>query len=156
MPILLPVTIVRIFVPDGIEVNGGERITSEGLQVIQGNGFQAYNANNISAGETLILSFSGEPNIEHPDITGSSTSALLVGIGGFGLALVLAGAWMYLRERKSFQNEADVEDQDEFDSAEDVMDAIIALDEMHRTKKITDEAHKKRRNELTNILKDWM
>jgi len=155
-PILLPVTFVRIFVPDGIEVKGDERLTSEGLQIIQGNGFQAYNASNILAGETLILSLSGEPNLEHPDVTSSSTGTLLIGLGGFGLALVLAGTWMYLRDRKSMHNETDLDEEDEFDSADDVMDAIIALDDMHRSKKITDDAHKKRRDELKNILKDWM
>jgi len=37
-----------------------------------------------------------------------------------------------------------------------VMDAIIALDDQHRAKKISDEAYQKRRAELKDILKGMM
>ena len=44
----------------------------------------------------------------------------------------------------------------EFESSEDVIDAIIALDDLHRAKKISDEAYQKRRAELKDILKEKM
>ena len=74
-----------------------------------------------------------------------------------GLALVLAGAWMYLRDRNRGEVEDDAEDEDaEFESSEDVMDAIIALDDLQRARKISDEAYQKRRAELKEILKGKM
>ena len=63
---------------------------------------------------------------------------------------------MYLRDRNRADEEAGEEDADEFASSEDVMDAIIALDDLHRARKISDEAYQKRRAELKEILKEKM
>ncbi len=69
---------------------------------------------------------------------------------------------MYLRDRKRTEEaeddeEANEEDgEEEFESSEDVMDAIIALDDLYRAKKISDEAYQKRRAELKDILKGMM
>ena len=40
-----------------------------------------------------------------------------------------------------------------FDDPESLMDAIIALDDLHRAGKLSDEAYQQRRNELKNALK---
>ena len=49
---------------------------------------------------------------------------------------------------------AEWDDEDEDDSdIEDVMDAIIALDDLHRSGKISDEAYQSRREEFKNKLK---
>ena len=74
-----------------------------------------------------------------------------------GIALILAGAWMYLRDRNRVEEKTMIEEEgNEFESSEDVMDAIIALDDLHRAKKISDEAYQKRRAELKEILKGMM
>ena len=53
-------------------------------------------------------------------------------------------------------SDVEEEEEDEFESAEDVMDAVIALDDLHRAKKISDAAYQKRRAELKEILKEKM
>jgi hypothetical protein len=60
---------------------------------------------------------------------------------------------MYLRDRNRAEDSNGEEGKEEFESAEDVMDAIIALDDLHRAKKISDESYQKRRAELKEILK---
>jgi hypothetical protein len=81
----------------------------------------------------------------------------LIGAGALGIALILAGAWMYLRDRNRPEESHSEEDTaDEFESSEDVIDAIIALDDLHRAKKISDEAYQKRRAQLKDILKEKM
>ena len=45
-------------------------------------------------------------------------------------------------------------DEDEFETSEEVMDAIIALDDLYRAKKIPEEAYHKRREELKERLKE--
>ena len=42
---------------------------------------------------------------------------------------------------------------DEFDDPESLMDAIIAVDDLHRAGKLSDEAYQKRRDELKSVLK---
>jgi hypothetical protein len=81
----------------------------------------------------------------------------LIGAGALGIVLILAGAWMYLRDRnREAEGTGDQAEGDEFESSEDVMDAIIALDDLHRARKISDEAYQKRRLELKEILKGMM
>ena len=45
------------------------------------------------------------------------------------------------------------EEGDEFEDSESIMDAIIAIDELHRAGKLSDQAHKERREELKDALK---
>jgi hypothetical protein len=78
----------------------------------------------------------------------------LIGIGVFGAALILAGAWLFIRDRKRKDaDEVDEEESDEFEDPESLMDAIIALDDLHRAGKLSDEAYQQRRNELKDALK---
>jgi len=49
-----------------------------------------------------------------------------------------------------------VESIDELDDADSIMDAIIALDDLHRAGKIADEAYETRRAELKARLKELL
>jgi mono/diheme cytochrome c family protein len=162
---VLPAHNMSLFLPEGVTAQGqGLNLTDEGVQNIQGMNFQMYSVQNIAAGQTVKFSVSGEPKqtgssssatSQPASNTSSSRQTLLIGAGLLGLALIVAGGWMYLRDRR--QGDSDVEEQDhEFESSEDVLDAIVALDDLHRAKKISDEAYQKRRTELKDILKGMM
>jgi hypothetical protein len=61
---------------------------------------------------------------------------------------------MYLRDRnRPDEGMDDEEDEDEFDNEEEILDAIIALDDLYRAKKIPAEAYQSRRAELKARLK---
>jgi mono/diheme cytochrome c family protein len=155
---ILPVSVVQIFVPEGMEVEG-EGLSKDRLQDIQGVSYQVYSTGNISATDVLSLTFSGTPKAAASSSadTTSKNNSLLIGAAGLGLALILAGAWMYMRDRnRTDEDDEEDDDGDEFESPEDVMDAIIALDNLHRAKKISDESYQKRRAELKEILKEMM
>jgi len=115
----------------------------------------------VNAGERLTFSVSGTPRETDAFSTSAPGAAsnqnLLIGAGALGIALILAGAWMYLRDRNRVED-ASIENRedDEFESSEDVIDAIIALDDLHRARKITEAAYQKRRAELKEILKGMM
>jgi len=156
-PLALPVTAVNIFVPDGMELKG-DLLTKGGPQNFQGDIYQMYTAADLKAGDELTFTVSGSPKASSTAATPNSSgvnSSLLIGAGGLGIALILVGAWMYLRDRNQIK-QADDEDAVEFETPEDVMDAIIALDDLHRAKKISDDAYQKRRTELKEILKEMM
>jgi hypothetical protein len=156
---VMPATSFAIFLPEGVTAEG-ERLTSQGLQALQGFNFETYAVANIPAGEIVKFTISGTPKATSEETTDPAVNTnqnLLIGAGAVGIALILAGAWLFLRERKSVEEETDEEDEEhEFDSSEDVLDAIVALDDLHRAKKITDEAYQKRRAELKDILKGMM
>jgi hypothetical protein len=64
---------------------------------------------------------------------------------------------MFMRDRKHTddidEDEEEDKEEDEFDDTESIMDAIIALDDLHRAGKLSDEAYQQRRDELKNALK---
>ena len=156
---VLPVTTVTVFVPEGV-TSKSDKATDLGLQAIQNFNFQIYELGSVTAGETVTVSVSGTPK--------ESDNRLRAGRNHFeskpfdrrrcdGIALILAGAWMYLRDRnRAEERPGDQAEGNEFDSSEDVIDAIIALDDLHRAQKISDEAYQKRRGELKEILKGMM
>jgi len=155
----LPATSVSIFVPAGVEVKGA-KIGAGAAQDFQGSAYQSYLAGNIRAGESLTFELSGAPKdtaSTGANITTSNNNTLLIGAGILGAALVLAGVWMYARDRNRPKErepgEEEDEEESEFESVEEILDAILALDDLHREKKISNEAYRKRREELKETLK---
>ena len=155
----LPVSSALVIVPEGIKVKA-DQLTDEGLQQTQGGAnAQIYTASGLSAGSPFEMKLSGK-------VKSAGTSSLdnrqtlLIGAGAFGVVLILAGVWMFLRDRDKLDeddyegDEGYEEEEAEFESAEEVMDAIIALDDLHRAKKIPDEAYQLRREELKERLKE--
>jgi len=153
-PLALPVSSALIIVPEGIKVKS-DQLTDEGIQQTQqGFNVQTYSGGGLSAGAPLEITLSGKVK--------SATSVdnrqtLLIGAGALGLVLILAGVWMFLRDRGK-PDDDDFEEgegpDDEFETAEEIMDAIVALDDLYRAKKIPDEAYQKRRAELKERLKE--
>ncbi|CAG0994759.1 hypothetical protein ANAEL_02518 [Anaerolineales bacterium] len=152
----LPIDKVTLLLPEGVEVEG-KGLTDGGAQAMGNMNFQVYNANGLAKGGTLDFTLKGQPQetAVNPDITQNKT--LLFGVGALGVALILAGAFMFWRDRKreeELDDEEDDEDKElEFSDPESVMDAIIALDDLHRAGKIPDEAYQQRRAELKEALK---
>jgi mono/diheme cytochrome c family protein len=148
--IALPVEEVVIIVPEGVTARG-ELLTDDGLQSMPGGNFHVYRSGSIKAGGTLSFTLSGKPisTSVSPDLT--QNSSLLIGVGGLGLALILAGAWLFLRDRQRIGQEED--EAETFEEPDAVVDAIIALDDLHRAGKLSDQVYKQRREELKDSLR---
>jgi mono/diheme cytochrome c family protein len=140
---------VVLLMPEGINVTGGQ-LASAGAVVIQNNNYQEFSASDFKTGDVLDFMVSGLPKT-----TASANNVLqmiFIGAGALGLILIGASIWLFFRGQKSTPEE----DENEFESADEVMDAILALDDLHRAGKINDEAYKARRAELKQILKEMM
>ena len=135
----------------------GEGLTYESEQDIQGTLYQSYLASNVTAGTKLTFELTGEPAGTESTSASTSNNWLLYGAGGLGLVLILGGAWLYWRDRMPQSTDEEIEDSEEeeseFATSEEVLDAIVALDDLHRDKKISEEAYQKRRAELKDALK---
>jgi mono/diheme cytochrome c family protein len=157
-PALLPINSISLFLPEGMNAEG-TTLTDTGIQNLQGANFHVYTAAPVAQDTNFEFTLTGEPASvsESPDITQNQT--VLIGVGVLGVILILAGVFIYMRDRKKFaeldeEDDDEVEDDDDrFEDSESIMDAIIALDDLHRAGKIGDEAYKKRRAELTSALK---
>jgi hypothetical protein len=161
-PFVLPVASLTVFLPEGVKAQG-EQLTDHGVQTIEGLNFQMYAAGDLPAGNTLAFTLSGTPDDTSTAAatTPSTTNAnqtILIGAAALGLVLILAGAWMSIRVRgrQHIEGQNHQDEGDGFESPEEVMDAIIALDDLNQAKKISNQAYHKRRNELKEILKEML
>lgn len=148
----LPVSNTLILLPEGVSARG-ESLTDGGIQALQGTNFHIYHAGPLGAGESLSFTLSGSPKATSTTADLTQNQPLLIGAGAFGLVLIIAGVWMYLRDRNRQEDEAE-EEQDEFEDRQSIVDAIIALDDLHRAGKLNDEAYRNRREELKAKLRE--
>jgi mono/diheme cytochrome c family protein len=150
LPFTMPVAAVDIFMPEGVVIEDSNFVDL-GVQTIQGANYQIYESGPIAAGDVLRFTMSGTlPGVAAP--AANTNTGLLLGAAALGLALLLASLWMYQQDKK-LKEAIDDEDGGDFGSADDVMDAILALDDLHGKKKISDTAYQKRRAELKESLR---
>ncbi len=159
-PIDLPTSAVVVLVPaETLQLNG-QGLVDAGVRDVQNTKYQMYNSSNLTPGNPLSLEVS-EKSVSLTDrLALSSKSNLMIGIGALGLVLIFLGVWMYFRNRPT--NAEDEDDEEEGtapskeESAEMVMDAILALDDMYKEGKLSEQAYQQRRAELKERLKDLM
>lgn len=158
-PLSLPVDAVVVMVPEsGVKLKG-DKFVDEGTRDVQGAQYRLYNGSSLPAGSDLRLTISGRPTTGAPQVTAGSSTNLVTGLGVFGLALILAGVWLYRRSRSTQTGEEEAEDETEVavsepngGSAESLMDAIIALDDLYQAGELPETAYLERRTKLKQRL----
>lgn len=157
----LKVNGLSVLVPTGVSIEGSN--FTAGKEQDMGNGTKymtyTYSATNLDAGQNIQVTASGMPKGTAAATTGTSGSQnIIIGVGAFGLVLILAGVWLYLRERNRPEDneefdEGDEEDEENPGGSDEIMDAIMALDDQFKAGKIQEAAYRERREELKNKLK---
>jgi mono/diheme cytochrome c family protein len=156
----MPVDAVVILVPEGQIKLKSDQLQDGGTRDVQGIQYHTYSGSLLAAGAELAMTLTGRPKSGTPSLAQTSNTDLVIGLSVFGLALVLAGGWMYWRTRS-----ATLEDEQEprpmaasepEESAETIMDAIIALDELYQAGKLPEDAYQQRRAELRSRLKELL
>ncbi|HEX8991285.1 MAG TPA: c-type cytochrome [Anaerolineales bacterium] len=148
-PFAIDAPSIILLIPQGVNLKGGQ-LTDRGPQVIQNNKYHEFSSNNMKAGQTLSFSLSGNPQASSTTGLDARQITMIAG-GGLGVLLIAAGLFLYFRDRRRAPQAGG---ETGFDSADQVMDAILALDDLHRAGKITDEAYQERRDDLKGILRN--
>lgn len=159
-PFKLPVVSLTLFVPEGFKVKG-DQLTDAGVKPIQDTSFQTYTAKDVKADSSLTFTVSGSPKTSTGGTSQNTKTSLIVGLGGLGIVLILAGAYLFFRERA---RPVELEEGEEEETPEDSLgddpvsltDAILALDDQFKAGGIAKEAYEKRRAELKARLKDLL
>jgi len=158
-PIDLTTNAAVVLIPeDGLMVKS-EQLEDAGVRDVQGMSYHMYNASRLEPGTSLSIRISGKPG-GRGLIAGTSTN-LLIGALAFGLVLIGAGVWLFIRNR-SLRGEEIEPDQtmeslptsDAGQDAETLLDAILALDDQYQAGELPEEAYRQRRAELKAMLKD--
>ncbi|HZD57370.1 MAG TPA: c-type cytochrome [Anaerolineales bacterium] len=162
-PINLPVSAVVILVPeDGLKVRG-DQLQDAGPQTVQDMTYHMYTSDQLSAGSTLAISISGNPSGGGLNLVSGSSSNLVIGLAAFGLALIVAGVWLY-RRNQLLDRTALAQESGSIDSAvlstaipddpDALMDAIIALDDLYQAGELPEQAYRERREAMKARLKE--
>jgi mono/diheme cytochrome c family protein len=146
-PAILDIPSATLLLPEGVKADG-DTLLSNGLQPFQDTSFQIYTASGFAKNTSLEFTLSGKPKGISQNANLLENQNIVIGAGFLGIVLIFAGVWLYLKNK----NEPDLDD-DEIDDSESIMDAIIALDDLHKDGKISDDVYQKRRDELKGKLK---
>ncbi len=156
----LKVANISVIVPDGMKVEGpGFGAGQTASMGAQGGNFQSYNY--VPTDQKLAFTLSGGSGSTGAPAQNSTTQTIIYILGGVGIVLILVGGWLFWRDRrKSAADEVDDEDdadsdQDEapVEATDDLLDAIVALDDQFKAGKIPEAAYQQRRAELKAQLK---
>jgi mono/diheme cytochrome c family protein len=151
-PFSLNISAITFLVSEGVTVTG-QNLTDGGLKDM-GNGggkFQLYAAGSRNVGESLTVTVSGKgAQASVFSLPGGDLGRyLIIGLGALGFLLVLGAGWLYLRERKRApKTEMSGAEDNEALNTDEILDAIIALDDQHTAGNISVEAYQQRRAEL--------
>jgi hypothetical protein len=167
-PIELPVSSVGALLPAlGTLKIESTALVDGGLSDFGGVSYHVYTGESLRAGSQLAVKITGNPNATASKAaTGSLESrlGLIIGLGAFGLALILAGVWLSRRTRlASTELEAEMVEGEETgqeeeatdtpENAEALMDDIIALDDLYQAGELPEAAYRERRDELKEKLR---
>jgi mono/diheme cytochrome c family protein len=170
-PVNLPVAAVVVLLPEGGVKIKSNALTDAGTRDVQGTAYQMYNGGKIDTGGTLDLTLTGSASqTTASPLAADSRNNLIIGLGALGLVLILVGVLFYRRTQQGAAQPAaasaapePVEQMSyELRSSEDLIDAIIALDDLYKEgnggghRKLPEEAYRRRRAELKAQLKDLM
>jgi hypothetical protein len=156
----LPVSSLTVFVPQGMHLSG-EQLTAAGPQTIQSQTYLMYQSNKMAAGSSLSLALSGKPGAS-TGFNFDRQTIVLICIGVVGILLIGVGIYLYMRDRSRLLKEerqaqeeqgGQIEEDALGEDRDDIMDAMIALDEQYKAGEILKDAYEKRRMELKERLK---
>jgi len=152
-----PIDSAIVMAPQGMKIKS-DLLTESGEREAQGLVFNTYSSQPLPIGATFEMGVSGSVSINAVGNETDPQQNIIYGALALGLVLIGAGLWFYMRDRDE-EDDEDFDDEDENDSAEiddtdELMDAIIALDDAHRSGDISEEAYKKRRAALKKQLQE--
>jgi hypothetical protein len=149
-----PVSSATVIVPEGVKVKSNQ-LTDGGTQASTGSTtttFHLYQAGSLASGSTLTMTISGKPG-DKAGFNPDQRTLLLIGVVFLGLILVGLGIFLFVRDRRlqklaEFEGVEKHNDDALGEDRENIMDAIIALDDQFKAGDISKEAYEKRRDEL--------
>lgn len=154
IPIPMNVFAAVVMVPQGAITLQSDQLSSTGQRDVQGVNLDLYTASALAAGSSLAMQLSSRGS-SRLSLPAGTTSGLVIGGAALVVVLIGAGYWL-LRKRKPKFAIADDKDLASQETVEDLMDAIIALDDRYKAGDLPEEAYLSRRDELKERLRTRM
>jgi mono/diheme cytochrome c family protein len=164
LPIGLDTSAVIVMIPEGDVEIQSDQLVEAGLRDIEGVSYNMYNGSNLQVGEFLGMEVSGKPNFPTalgvPGTDANTTQGLVIGLAAVGLVLIGAGVYFWVGTRGK-DEERDNVDETAADlplssDPDDLIDAIITLDDLYQAGEIPETAYQERRAVLKDRLKELL
>jgi len=153
IPIPIDVGAAVVMVPQSLITLKSDQLVPTGQREVQGVSLDLYTASALPGGSTLKVELLGQRSRLSFQAGGISSTV----IGTVSLAVVLLGAGYWLmRQRKAKSADAVAREMPAKETVEDLMDAIIALDDRFQAGDLPEEAYLSRRKVLKERLKARM
>jgi mono/diheme cytochrome c family protein len=164
-PMSLPTNAVVLMVPDnGLRISSS-MLEDGGTRDYQSTTYRMYNGESLIAGSNLEFTLTGTPKTGTASFLSTGTTKnLAIGLGVFGVALLLAGLLLYSRHQRNLATEASMGNIDIAapfsgengtpEEEETLMDAIIALDDQFHAGNLPKDAYLERRAALKDKLRN--
>jgi len=149
---------IVILVPEETIKVKSDQIQDAGGRNVQGVQYHMYSGGGLARNEELSLTVTGRAPAGVETSAADSRRNLIIGVGALGIVMILLGVWMYLRNRSEQPRGAVPAGPQaaKIEKPEDVMDAILALDDLYREGQLPNEAYLQRRGELKTRLSELM
>ena len=146
-----PVDEALVMVPaEGVQAEA-DWLAAAGTQDMQGMVVQLYSGSNLPQGQAS-LELVGQPSAgSGAPQSGNKMTGILIGAAVLGVALIGAGSWFYrmqMVEDETNDEDGLDEDDDVFESEEEVLDAILALEDQFEAGELPDDVYQRRRAAL--------
>jgi mono/diheme cytochrome c family protein len=164
-PLEIPVHAVVVLAPDvGVKISS-DHLVSEGVRDVQGTPYMFFSSGDLPAGGELSINLAGRARLSGSGIAMSaSMTNTAVGLGALGVAVLVAGGWLY-RRTNNIGVEEDVIEVDDLEETqllqlgeemdvESLMDAVIALDDHYKSGNLPENAYLQRRALLKEQLRE--
>lgn len=147
-----PVQAVVVMVPAGEAVLKGSTLEDDGIQAIPDGSVQMYSGAAMERGDSLEfrLSIESSTNTLPADGSGFLSRGVLIGAGVLGGAVFVTGVWLFFRQRR--ENLELDGDPNTSDAREQILDSIIALEDLYRDGEIEEKVYLNKRQEFTDKL----
>ncbi len=140
----------------GVSLDGQGLAGPQPVTLDSGASFMVYSYSDITAGQTIKVTFSGKPIPVSPSKLGNQTLPLALGGGMLGLVMAGVGLWWWLRP----EDVADEDDEMDVHTGESTLDALIAqiarLDEVFERGELDEGKYHRERRRLREQAKSML
>jgi len=148
----LDVEAAIVMLPQGTMDLQSDQLQFMGQRDIQGVMINLYTAAGLQSNSVLEMTLSSRaPGFN--GLQGGLTSEILIGVSVFTIAVMGVGYWLYRQWRSGILARTGPEAALEGESIDELMDAIIALDDRYKAGEIPEGAYLQRRTEIKDRLK---
>lgn len=154
LPLPLFVNAVVVMLPEGSISVQSAQLADAGEREVDNSTIHLYMGADLSAGSSLELTFSGQQTGSESSGESSIPEVWIIALAVLGAGAIGVGVFLLLRKRPAWQDENESLEPEQEETIDELLDAILALDDQYQAGALAQDAYDQRRAELKQRIKD--